>query len=172
MNKTIRPAVVWFTGLSGSGKSTLAEHLERDLQARGVETEILDGDRVRAAFPSIGYTLEERNAHIRRMGFMAGLLEKHGVVVLASFVSPYEETRREARRHCRRFIEVHLSTPLEECERRDVKGLYAKARRGEILNFTGISDPYEIPKNPDLVINTTAISVGEAAALVLDKLES
>lgn len=170
--QTIQPAVVWFTGLSGSGKSTLAARLARILAAWDVDLEILDGDLIRAAFPNTGFSRDERNAHIRRMGYIAGLLEKHGVVVLASFVSPYEEARQEARRHCRRFIEVHLSTPLAECERRDVKGLYAKARRGEIPNFTGISDPYEIPQHPDLVIDTSTLSVDAAAAIVLDKLES
>jgi adenylyl-sulfate kinase len=172
MSNKIHPAVVWFTGLSGSGKSTIAERLETRLKARGVDLEMLDGDRVRAAFPSIGFSREERNAHIRRMGFMAGLLEKHGVVVLASFVSPYEEARQAARQQCRNFIEVYLSTPLAECERRDVKGLYGKARRGEIANFTGVSDPYEVPQNPDLVIDTTALSVDDAVDMVLRKLES
>jgi len=172
MRSKIQPAVVWFTGLSGSGKSTLAEKLEHALKARGVDTETLDGDRVRAAFPSIGFSREERNAHIRRMGFMAGLLEKHGVVVLASFVSPYEEARQAARRQCRNFIEVYLSTPLSECERRDVKGLYSKARRGEIANFTGVSDPYEVPEHPDLVIDTTSLGVDESVALVLGRLQS
>ncbi|MEI6563067.1 MAG: adenylyl-sulfate kinase [bacterium] len=172
VSSKIQPAVVWFTGLSGSGKSTLAEKVEHALKMRGVDTEILDGDRVRAVFPSIGFSLEERNAHIRRMGFMAGLLEKHGVVVLASFVSPYAEARQAARWQCRNFIEVYLSTPLAECERRDVKGLYGKARRGEISNFTGVSDPYEVPENPDLVIDTTAMSVEESVALVLGRLQS
>lgn len=171
MSKKIKTAVVWFTGLSGSGKSTIVERLAQILQEREVAIEMLDGDRIRAAFPSIGYTYEERNAHIRRMGFMAGLLEKHGIVVLASFVSPYEEARQAARLQCRNFIEVYLSTPLAECEHRDVKGLYAKARRGEIANFTGISDPYEIPTNPELVIDTTSMSVDEAVTLVLNKME-
>ena len=168
----MQAAVVWFTGLSGSGKSTLAERLGAVLVARGVDIEMLDGDQVRAAFPDTGFTKDERQAHIRRMGFLAGLLEKHGVVVLASFVSPYEESRQFARRQCRKFIEVYLSTSLAECERRDVKGLYARARRGEIARFTGITDPYEPPLNPELVMDTGIIGIEEAVARILEHLES
>jgi adenylylsulfate kinase len=148
--------VVWFTGLSGSGKSTLAERLVAELSQRGCDVEHLDGDRLRAAFPNTGFTREARNEHIRRVGYMAGLLARHGVTVVASFISPYRESREFARSQCARFVEVYLAASLDECERRDVKGLYAKARRGEIASFTGISDAYEPPERPELSIDTAA----------------
>jgi len=163
----IRPCVLWFTGLSGSGKSTISEKLYADLLALGSNVEHLDGDRVRAMFPGTGFGREERNQHIHRIGFLASLLEKHGVIVIASFVSPYREARDEVRRQCRSFVEVHISTPLAECERRDVKGLYARARAGEISNFTGISDPYEAPPAAELTIDTTGITLDEACDNVL-----
>ncbi len=161
------PAVIWFTGLSGSGKSTVAAEAVSRLAREEIELEHLDGDVVRDIFPSTGFTREERDLHIKRMGFIASLLEKHGVTVICTFVSPYRETRDLVRGMCRRFIEVHISTPLKECERRDVKGLYAKARRGEINHFTGLDDPYEEPLNPELSIDTSDISVEEAADQVL-----
>jgi adenylylsulfate kinase len=133
--------------------------------------ERLDGDTVRDIFPQTGFTREARDAHIKRIGYLASRLEKHGVSVVASFVSPYEESRQFVRKLCRNFVEVYVSTPVEACERRDVKGLYAKARRGEIQNFTGVNDPYEAPSNPDLVVDTDGISVEEAGRQVLDMLE-
>lgn len=166
----IKPAVLWFTGLSGSGKSTIAEKVVDLLQKRGMDVEYLDGDRVRAVFPQTGFTREERQLHIRRIGFLAAMLEKHGVFVVASFISPYRDSRDFIRKLCRRFIEVHVSTPLRECERRDVKGLYAKARRGEIRNFTGLDDPFELPKNPEMKIDTTGISVETAVNRVMKSL--
>jgi adenylylsulfate kinase len=165
--KQVDPAVIWFTGLSGSGKSTIANLVADRLRQRGLNVERLDGDSVRDIFPEIGFTRPERDAHVRRVGFLASKLEEHGVFVVGSFVSPYEESRQFVRSRCRSFIEVYVSTPLEECERRDVKGLYAKARRGEIKNFTGISDPYEPPKNPELVIDTRGMSVEAAGEQVL-----
>ena len=159
--------VVWFTGLSGSGKSTIAERVARELKASFREVEYLDGDAVRAVFPGTGFTRDERDAHIRRIGFLASRLEAHGVVTVASFVSPYRESRNFVRGLCRRFLEVFVNTPLAECERRDVKGLYARARRGEIANFTGISDPYEAPERAELVIDTTKVPVDEAVRQVL-----
>ncbi len=171
-DRKFKPAVLWFTGLSGSGKSTIAEKLVADIEASGQEIEYLDGDRVREIFPQTGFTREERDLHIRRIGFIASLLEKHGVLVVASFVSPYREARDEVRRRCRHFIEVHVSTPLEECERRDVKGLYARARKGEISHFTGISDPYEPPENPEIELDTASgISVEEACRQVVQYLK-
>lgn len=164
--------VIWFTGLSGSGKSTIADRVAEVLAARGRDVERLDGDHVREAFPQTGFSREERNLHIRRMGFVAGLLEKHGVTVVASFISPYRESRAFARARCRRFIEVHVSTPLAECERRDVKGLYARARRGEVERFTGISDPYEPPERAELTIDTTAVGLEEAVARVVAAVEA
>ncbi len=162
-----RPCVLWFTGLSGSGKSTIAERVVDMLERSGTPVEYLDGDRVRSVFPGTGFSREERDQHIRRIGFLASLLEKHGVTVVASFVSPYRDARAFVRGLCRNFIEVHVATPLAECERRDVKGLYAKARRGEIRKFTGVSDPYEQPKKPELVIDTTSMSVDEACGKVM-----
>lgn len=161
------PAVVWFTGLSGAGKSTIADRVAADLERRGLRVERLDGDTVRDIFPATGFTRPERDAHVRRVGFLASTLEKNGVFVVASFVSPYEESRQFVRGLCRNFIEVHVATSLEECERRDVKGLYARARRGEIANFTGISDPYEPPANPEVVLDTSRIGPDAAAEQVL-----
>ena len=162
--------MIWLTGLSGSGKSTVAEWVARELRAGGRAVEYLDGDAIRAVFPMTGFSRADRDAHVRRVGYMASRLESHGVTVVASLVSPYRESRDFVRGLCRRFVEVHVSTPLEECERRDVKGLYAKARRGELPNFTGIDDPYEPPAHPELVIDTTRLSVPEAGATVIDAL--
>jgi adenylylsulfate kinase len=169
--KEIPPAVVWFTGLSGSGKSTIATRVFEELGNRGYRAERLDGDTVREIFPNTGFTRPERDEHIRRVGFLASRLERQGVFVVASFVSPYQEARDFVRSQCRNFIEVWVSTPLEECERRDVKGLYARARRGEIKNFTGIDDPYEPPSRPELTLDTTRLSVDEAVAQVMAELE-
>ena len=160
-------AVVWFTGLSGSGKSTVAEWVAAELRRGGRPVEMLDGDAMRRVFPNTGFSKAERDAHIRRVGFLASRLEHHGVTVVASFVSPYRESRDFVRGLCRNFIEVYVSTPIEECERRDVKGLYAKARRGEIQEFTGVSDPYEPPITADLVLDTSRMSVEEAGRQVL-----
>ena len=146
----MKPAIVWLTGLSGSGKSTIGERLVARLEERGCPVESLDGDVVREVFPQTGFSKEERNAHVKRVGFVASLLEKHGVTAVASLISPYRESRDWIRARCPNFVEVHVATPLEECERRDVKGLYARARRGEIQHFTGISDPYEAPERPEL----------------------
>lgn len=164
----IRPSVIWFTGLSGSGKSTIADWVAAELQRRGLRVERLDGDTVRNIFPNTGFTRPERDAHIRRVGFLAGKLEQHGVFVVASFVSPYQESRQAVREMCRSFVEVYVSTPLEECERRDVKGLYARARRGDIRNFTGIDDPYEVPAAPELTIDTRDMSVEAAGRRILE----
>lgn len=164
------PAVLWFTGLSGSGKSTIAAQLVPLLRAAGIDLEHLDGDAVREVFPKTGFSKAERDAHIKRIGFMTSLLEKHGVTVVCTFVSPYREIRSLVRSMCRNFIEVHIATPFAECERRDVKGLYARARAGEITNFTGLDDPYEEPLNPEIRIDTTGISIEEAAAQILQAL--
>jgi len=163
-------AVVWFTGLSGSGKSTLAHWVAAELGREGRPVELLDGDTIRAVFPNTGFSKAERDEHVKRVGFLASRLEAHGVTVVASFVSPYRESRDFVRALCRRFVEVHVATPLDECERRDVKGLYAKARRGEVAAFTGISDPYEPPAKPELVVDTSRLSVEQAGRLVLQVL--
>lgn len=161
-----KAAVIWLTGLSGSGKSTIADRVAHELERLGCNVEKLDGDAVRDVFPT-GFSREDRQQHVKRMGFMSGLLNRHGVFVVASFISPYRESRDFARARAHRFFEIHVSTPLAECERRDVKGLYARARRGEIKAFTGISDPYEAPLCPELTLDTTALSVEEAVEQVL-----
>ncbi len=168
----IRPAapVLWFTGLSGSGKSTIATRVQEALERRGVEVEYIDGDTLREVFPGTGFTRVEREEHLRRTGYMASRLAEHGVTVVASFVSPYRESRDFIRKLCSGFVEIYVATPLEECERRDVKGLYARARRGEIKNFTGIDDPYEPPEHPELILDTRALSVDESVARVLERL--
>ena len=162
--------VVWFTGLSGSGKSTIAVRVHEELVRRGVDVEYVDGDALREVFPNTGYTRAEREEHLRRTGYMASRLAAHGVTVVASFVSPYRESRDFARKLSPGFLEVYVATPLEECERRDVKGLYARARRGEIRNFTGIDDPYEVPEHPELALDTRALSVEQCVAAVLARL--
>ena len=161
------PAVLWFTGLSGSGKSTIAQWVCDELRRRGERVEQLDGDSIRDIFPNTGFSRPERDQHVRRVGYLASKLEQNGIFVVASFVSPYAESRAFVRGLCRNFIEIHVATPVEECERRDVKGLYAKARSGEILNFTGISDPYEEPEHPELRLDTRSTTVEQAGELVL-----
>jgi adenylylsulfate kinase len=162
-------AVLWFTGLSGSGKSTIAERVYAELERRGTKVEYIDGDALRSVFPNTGFTREQREEHLRRTGYMASRLEAHGITVVASFVSPYRESRDFVRKLCRNFVEVYVSTPLAECERRDVKGLYARARRGEIRNFTGIDDPYEPPEHPELTLDTSGLSVDQSVAKVLER---
>lgn len=173
-NNEIRyqPTVLWFTGLSGSGKSTISERVYKILDEQGYKVEHLDGDAIRDIFPKTGFSREERNAHIKRVGYLASRLQTHGVFVIGSFISPYQEARDFVRNLCDDFTEVYISTPLEECERRDVKGLYEKARNGEITQFTGIDDPYEEPENPELDIDTTNLTVDEAVQQVLDYLSS
>jgi adenylylsulfate kinase len=164
----VTPApVLWFTGLSGSGKSTIAVRVHEELVRRGAEVEYIDGDALREVFPGTGFTRAEREEHLRRTGYMAARLAAHGVTVVASFVSPYRDSRDFIRRLCGDFVEIYVSTPLDECERRDVKGLYARARRGEIRNFTGIDDPYEAPEHPELTLDTRTLSVDQCVARVL-----
>ncbi|MEO7360912.1 MAG: adenylyl-sulfate kinase [Gemmatimonadaceae bacterium] len=162
------PAVIWLTGLSGSGKSTISDQLTTRLQALGLRVEPLDGDKVREIFPSTGFSRADRDAHIRRIGFVASRLEHHGVFVVASFVSPYAESREFVRTLCKNFFEVFVDTPLAVCEARDPKGLYARVRRGEIKQFTGVDDPYEAPPAPQLRIDTARVSVDEACQLIID----
>ncbi len=159
--------VLWFTGLSGSGKSTIARDVVAALEAEGRPVEYLDGDTIRDIFPATGFTRPERDAHIRRVGWVASRLERHGVTVVASLVSPYEESRRFVRSLCRHFVEVYVATPFAECDRRDVKGLYARAAAGQIRNFTGLDDPYEAPSHPELAIDTTHVTVAAAVTQVL-----
>ncbi len=171
-NTKWKSTVLWFTGLSGSGKSTISERVFEIIQGLGYEVEHLDGDVIRDIFPKTGFSRDERNNHIKRVGYLASRLQAHKVFVIGSFVSPYKEARDFVRDLCEDFTEVYISTPYEECERRDVKGLYAKARAGEIKNFTGLDDPYEAPENPELEIDTTNISLDEAVQRVIDYLNN
>jgi adenylylsulfate kinase len=164
------PYVIWITGLSGAGKTTAGEALTEALKKRKQKVEHLDGDGLRKLIPGTGFSKEDRNNHIHRIGYLAGMLEKNGVIVVATFISPYREARAFVRSQCKQFVEVYLSTPLDECEKRDPKGLYKKARSGEIQNFTGISDPYEPPKNPEIEIDTSNQDVEETVSSILKHL--
>jgi adenylylsulfate kinase len=158
--------VIWLTGLSGAGKSTIALDLKRRLMAKGIQVEHLDGDMIREIFPDIGYSVTDRIGHVKRVGFWASVLERNNVFVIASFISPNREAREFARKQCKNFLEVYVSTPLEVCEARDPKGLYTKAREGQVHNMVGINSPYEPPLNPELVIDTTGKSVDWCVAEV------
>ena len=161
-NQQLPGSVLWFTGFSGAGKTTIATATADRLHALGVTTESLDGDQLRALMPA-GFTPADRDAHIRRVAYLASRLEHHGVTVLCALISPYRESRDWARSICRRFIEIHVSTPLETCEARDVKGLYAQARRGELAQFTGLDDRYDPPVDPEVTLDTRRLSVAKAA---------
>lgn len=164
------PFVLWFTGLPCSGKTTLAREMFNALSEMNLSVEHLDGDAVRAVLPAKGFSEEARNSHVRQMGFIASRLEHHGVGVIASFVSPYRSSRDAVREMCEHFIEIYICTPVEECERRDVKGMYKKARAGEIENFTGLDDPYESPLNPELSIDTTNRDIPSCLKEILEYL--
>ncbi len=162
--------MLWFTGLSGSGKSTVAIALERELQKRGLLCRILDGDNIRSGInKGLGFTAEDRKENIRRIAEVAKLFVDTGIITIAAFISPSNELRRMASDiiGAEDFKEVYISTPLEVCEARDVKGLYAKARRGEIKNFTGISAPFEAPEHPALSIDTSKVSLEDSVKQIL-----
>jgi len=162
--------VVWFTGLSGSGKSTLSEAVECRLHNMNIHTFQLDGDKQRNGInKSLGFSAEDREENIRRAAEIAKLFVDAGTVTLCSFISPYQKSREQVRSIVgdENFVEIYLSTSLEECERRDVKGLYKKTREGKIPSFTGITAPYEVPESPDLEINTEYLSIDEAVTKVL-----
>ena len=165
-----RGMMIWFTGLSGSGKSTIAIALERELQRRRLLCRILDGDNIRSGINSnLGFSPEDRVENIRRIAEVGKLFVDTGIITLAAVISPTNELRRMAARIIgeQDFYEVYVSTPLEECERRDVKGLYAKARRGEIRDFTGISAPFEVPEHPALSLDTSQLTVEESVDRIL-----
>lgn len=166
-----RGIMIWFTGLSGSGKSTVAMGVERELHAQGILCRILDGDNVRAGINNnLGFSAEDRIENIRRIAEIGKLFVQTGVVTLACFVSPTNDIRQMAREIVGKedFLEVYISTPIEECERRDVKGLYARARKGEVKNFTGISAPFEAPVCPDIAIDTSKIPLEESVKTLTD----
>jgi adenylylsulfate kinase len=163
---------VWLTGLSGSGKTTISQVLSEKIQARGRNVEVLDGDAVRKNLSKgLGFSKEDRDHNIRRIGFVAHLLTRNGVAVICAFISPYRAIRDENRKLISNFIEVYVNASLETCEKRDEKGLYIKARAGEIKNFTGISDPYEAPDHPEVVCDTENETVEESAEKILVTLE-
>ena len=165
-----KSAVIWFTGLSGSGKSTVANALEQALAKTGKHTYLLDGDNVRHGLcADLGFSAEDRTENLRRVGAVAGLMVDAGLLVLSAFISPYRNQRELVKSFIpeAKFIEVHIATPLEECEKRDVKGLYKKARAGEISHFTGISDPYEAPEHADLVLDTSVTSLENSVQQLL-----
>jgi bifunctional enzyme CysN/CysC len=167
-----RACTIWFTGLSGSGKSTLANALEKKLVQQGKHTMLLDGDNVRMGLNrNLAFSEADRIENIRRIAEVAKLMNDAGLIVLTAFISPFARDRRNAREIIgENFIEVYVNTPLAECARRDVKGLYAAAQSGAIENFTGISSPYEIPEHPEISINTTEQDVEASAELLLKKL--
>src|SRR5688572_14976029 len=168
-----RGFTLWFTGLSGAGKTTITNVLVKELIQRGSKLEILDGDVVRENLSKgLGFSKEDRDTNIRRIAFVANLLSRNGVPVITAAISPYRDIRDEARQMMgERFVEAYVKASVEVCEERDVKGLYAKARSGEIKEFTGVSDPYEPPENPELVIDTEAQSAEESAQQILTYLE-
>jgi adenylylsulfate kinase len=172
MNTKNKGFTLWFTGLPCSGKSTLAEIIAPELARRGRTVDILDGDVVRTNLTKgLGFSKEDRDENIRRIGFVCGLITKHGGIAISAAISPYRSVRDEVRSKIDNFVEVFVDTPLELCIQRDVKGMYKKAIAGEMKNFTGISDPYEPPLHPEIVIHTQKESEQESAARILGSLE-
>jgi adenylylsulfate kinase len=163
---------IWLTGLSGAGKTSVARCLEAELKSQNCKVEVLDGDLIRTWLSQgLGFSKKDRDINVRRVGFVANLLSRNGVIVIAATISPYQEIRDEIRAINQDFVEVYINTPLEVCEARDVKGLYAKARAGEIKGFTGIDDPYEVPKNPEVVCESVQETVEQSTNKVIGTLE-
>jgi len=167
----IQPFVIWITGLARSGKSEIGEKLTKKLKEIGLKAEHLDGHSVRDLFPQTGFSREEVNLHIERVGYLAGKLESQGVFVVASFLSPYKESREFVKKNCKNYVEVYISTPAEVCEEMDTKGIYKKAKAGEIKNFPGVNVEYEKPENPDITIDTSKISTNEAADKIFNNIK-
>jgi len=165
--KEYKPFVIWLTGLPCSGKTTIGDKLFKKMKQLGIRVERIDSHQVRDLFPEAGFTRENRNRHIKRVGHLASVLEQNGVCVIASFISPYAESRDFVKGLCKNFIEVHTKASVDTCMKRDYKGLYERAKKGEIANFTGVSDVYEEPKNPDIIIDTEKKSVDEATKSIL-----
>lgn len=165
-----RGVMLWFTGLSGSGKSTLAIALEHELARRGLQSRLLDGDNLRTGVNAgLGFSAEDRRENVRRTACVGRLFVDTGIITMAALVSPTNDLREMARTIIgpADFREIYVATPLDECERRDVKGLYARARRGEVKDFTGISAPFEAPEHPDLVLDTTVLTIDQSIARLL-----
>jgi adenylyl-sulfate kinase len=163
---------LWFTGLSGAGKSTISQLVEQRLRERGLKVELLDGDVVRTNLSKgLGFSKEDRDENIRRIGFVCELLSRNGVATIAAFISPYRAIRDEVRAKIANFVEVYVECPLDTLIERDVKGLYKRALAGEVKNFTGVSDPYEVPVNPEVVVRTNEQTPEQSAAAVVRKLE-
>jgi adenylyl-sulfate kinase len=164
---------LWFTGLSGAGKSTIANIVGDELRGRGRKVELLDGDEVREHLSKgLGFSKADRDENVRRIGWVASVLARNGVVSITAAISPYRAVRDEVRGWTTNFVEIHVATSLEECETRDVKGLYARARAGEIPEFTGVSDPYEAPPSPEITLETTGRTPEQSAAEVVAWLEA
>ncbi len=172
MAKKSKGFTLWFTGLPCSGKSTLAELLKPELERRGRTVDILDGDVVRTHLTKgLGYSKEDRDENIRRIGFVCKLISRHGGIAIAAAISPYRAIRDEVRGTMENFIEIYVDTPLELCQQRDVKGMYKKALAGEMKDFTGVSAPYEAPANPEITIHTQQEAPADSAARILHTLE-
>jgi adenylylsulfate kinase len=172
MTKKNQGFILWLTGVSGAGKSTIAKQVERELKERGLLVEVLDGDVVRTNLSKgLSFSREDRDTNVRRVGFVANLLSQNGIAVIVALVSPYRDVRDELRRTTTNFIEGYITAPLEVCETRYVKGLYAMARSGEVKSFTGIDYPYEEPLNPDIVCFTLEESIDESSAKITAFLE-
>ncbi|HIK04192.1 MAG TPA: adenylyl-sulfate kinase [Trichormus sp. M33_DOE_039] len=166
-------AILWLTGLSSAGKTTIAQGVAEGLQKRNYPTELLDGDIVRTHLSQgLGFSKQDRDTNVRRIGFVANLLSRNGIIAIVAAISPYRQVREELKQTTTNFIEIYIQAPLAICESRDVKGLYAKARKGEIKNFTGISDPYEEPINPEIICQTDQFTVEQCVNQVLHYLET
>ena len=168
-----KSVILWLTGLSGAGKTTIAQHLEHKLRSHDRPVERLDGDDIRQNLSQgLGFSRQDRDINVRRVGYVANLLNRNGVTVIVSLISPYRAVRDELSSTLNNFIEIYINAPLEVCETRDVKGLYAKARSGQIKVFTGIDDPYEAPLNPDITCHTAAETVEESVVKIMTWLEA
>ena len=168
MRYFVENMVVWFTGLSSAGKTTIAEGVEQHLRRRGMHVQVLDGDQMRRNLcRDLGFSEEDRIENIRRLGVVASLLERNGITVLVAAISPFRQAREQVRKLCGAFIEVYVNAPLSVCEQRDPKGLYAKARRGEVMSVSGIDSPYEPPLAPEVECRTDQEDVAQSVARVL-----
>ena len=172
MNMKRDGSILWLTGLSGAGKTTIAQQLEHKLRKLDRPVELLDGDVIRQNLSKeLGFSREDRDTNVRRVGYVANLLSRNGVIVIVSLISPYRTVRDELRSTLHSFVEIYVNAPLEVCEARDVKGLYAKARSGQIKSFTGIDDPYEPPLTPEITCYTAEETVDESVAKILTWLD-